>query len=242
MNIIGIDAATKARRVGLAVARYDEGTAEVTDVSVGGTFPALVERVADAARAPCLLAIDAPLGWPAALSRELAEHRAGGPLDADADALFHRHTDEVVQRELGKRPLEVGANLIARTAHAALGILEAIREQTGFDIPLAWGPDVSEAAAIEVYPGATLVAHDIPTRGYKARGAAGVAARENVVADLDDLLDLPDTSLLVENDDVLDAAVCVLAAVDFLTGACIPPGDDLDRLAVEGWIWVKTQS
>jgi len=44
---------------------------------------------------------------------------------------------------------------------------------------------------------------------------------------------------LLANPDVLDAAVCVLAALDFLAGNSMPPvvGDHLARK--EGWIWVK---
>ena len=37
--------------------------------------------------------------------------------------------------------------------------------------------------------------------------------------------------------DQLDAAVCVLAAADFLADRAVPPGD-LATARKEGWIWV----
>jgi hypothetical protein len=44
------------------------------------------------------------------------------------------------------------------------------------------------------------------------------------------------TPMLESNADTLDAAVCVLAAKDFLEGrACQPV--DLDLAVREGWIW-----
>ena len=41
---------------------------------------------------------------------------------------------------------------------------------------------------------------------------------------------------LCRNDDLLDAAVCVLAAQDFLTGRAVPPPDRC-LAECEGWIW-----
>jgi hypothetical protein len=48
---------------------------------------------------------------------------------------------------------EVGANLIARTAHAALKLLDDLIQVTELAIPLAWEQGrVRETCAIEVYP------------------------------------------------------------------------------------------
>jgi hypothetical protein len=70
--------------------------------------------------------------------------------------MFRRMTDDEIHRRLRKRPLEVGANLIARTAHSALKLLGEIRERTGLAIPLAWAPvEALPYRAIEVYPAAT---------------------------------------------------------------------------------------
>lgn len=114
-------------------------------------------------RSSVLLALDAPLGWPEELGRSLLQHRAGDPIESEPNRLFKRKTDAEIFRRLHKRPLEVGANLIARTAHAALGLLNNVRRLTGHDIPLAWDPtNLGRIAAIEVYPAATLLA-----RGFK---------------------------------------------------------------------------
>src|SRR5204862_1418897 len=87
---------------------------------------ALVEKKDQAARrsTSAVLAIDAPLGWPVALARTLFTHRAGERLSSPANDMFRCTTDSFIQRELSKTPLDVGADRIARTAHAALRFLE----------------------------------------------------------------------------------------------------------------------
>ena len=47
-----------------------------------------------------------------------------------------------------------------------------------------------------------------------------------------------DTSTMEDNDNVLDAALCVLAAVDFLRGDAMEP-EDQPKAWKEGWIWVR---
>jgi hypothetical protein len=74
-----------------------------------------------------LFALDAPLGWPAEMGRELVRHRAGAPLVPAAHSMFRRMTDDEIYRRFGKRPLEVAADRIARPAHAALKFLAATR-------------------------------------------------------------------------------------------------------------------
>ena len=115
-------------------------------------------------------------------------------------------TDVEIKQRLGKQPLEVGANLIARTAVAALMLLDEIRRSTWRPIPLAWAPKETERwRAIEVYPAATRIAHGAPDIGGSLEG-------------LDELLDcsavLP---ALAQSEDTVDAAVCALAAADFLS-------------------------
>jgi hypothetical protein len=183
-----------------------------------------------------LLAIDAPLGWPAALGVNLAHHEAGVALSTRADLLFHRETDTEIERRLGKRPLEVGANLIARTAHAALAFLDELRRLTGMPIPLAWD-QANEAGArtIEVYPAATLRAHGIPTGEYK--GASEIDGRKGLLARLGARVSLPsDVQVLERSADALDAVVCLIAGADFLNGRAVPP-NDLQSAKKEGWIW-----
>ena len=139
----------------------------------------------------------------------------------------------------GRRPFEVGANLIARTARAALALLQELRELTGESIPLAWIPQLDRLAAIEVYPAATLAARGFPHTGYKPHGQQ--ARREEIVTALTAVMELPgNITTMIGNADALDAAVCALAGWDFLTGGAHSPSHDDEVLAQnEGWIWVR---
>jgi hypothetical protein len=116
--------------------------------------------------------------------------------------------------------------------------LTELRNTTGQSIPLAWEPtDVTDVAAIEVYPAATLRIRGISTFGYKKKGQ--IAARDAIVRALAPLARLPqDSSRLAVCADALDGAICVLAGADFLRGECFVP-DDLATAKREGWIWVR---
>ena len=194
-------------------------------------------------RSPALIAIDAPLGWPDGMRMALPWHAAGCRIWTDDKRFFRRETDRRISEDPGKDPLEVGANLIARTAYWALQFRDDLRRETGRGIPLAWNPErIRTTSVIEVYPAATLKAHSLRYEGYK--GADAKEARTRIVNQLVPQLveiDKQEDSLvkrLVKNDDMLDAAVCVLAALDFLRGAARPP-EDRDEAKREGWIWCK---
>jgi predicted RNase H-like nuclease len=239
-TIIGIDCATRDKRVGLALGAFDDGAAQIEQVLVGSMLDSVIDTVADwTTRAPStLIAPDAPLGWPADLGRALHAHEAGAPVYQEPNLLFRRETDRVVKASIGKQPLDVGADRMARTAHAALRFLEELRQQTGEAIPLAWVPTIGPGVhAIEVYPGATFAAYGVDTVGYKKKD--GHAARRRLVAFLrENLRVLGDPNLMAANDDALDAAVCVLAGVDFLRGRAAA-STNLDAAKKEGWIWVR---
>jgi hypothetical protein len=183
-----------------------------------------------------LIAIDAPLGWPMDLGTCLERHEAGAELPTVADLLFHRQTDTEIEHRLGKRPLEVGANLIARTAHAALAFLAEVRRLAGMPIPLAWDlPAGDGAVVIEVYPAATLRAHGIPSGEYK--GTSDVEGRRDLLARLGARVTLPgDAQVLDRSADALDAVVCLVAGADFLEGRAVAP-TSLSYARKEGWIW-----
>ncbi len=105
-----------------------------------------------------LLALDAPLGWPTSLGETLIDHEAGQQVAVDSDKLFHRETDTRIKLPSGRKPLEVRANLIARTAKSALNLLYDLRNMTGESIPLVWEFSVpQQLSAIEVYPAATPI-------------------------------------------------------------------------------------
>ena len=102
--VIGIDCATEPKKVGVAVAIASREKLELEALFPAGqrtsetTVPGLVAgRVKSAQNAgtPVLLALDAPLGWPDAMHRELAEHSAGRPLATGRQRMFSRRTDPV---------------------------------------------------------------------------------------------------------------------------------------------------
>ena len=239
--LIGVDCACDPKNIGIARAEYRAGEkARVTHVECGAQVPSVADTLAgwlgNAAHA--ILALDAPLGWPAALGAALHEHRAGDVLTADSNALFRRKTDIDIRGRFRKTPLEVGADRIARTAHAALSLLDEARRRTGHPIPLAWQPGiVEEVCAIEVYPAGTLLAYEMPAKGYKKSDQRTV--REEILQCLEQRLCLPaNCDPLLDDADCLDAVVCLLAGVDFLQGKAVPP-TDTERAHKEGWIWVK---
>jgi hypothetical protein len=173
----------------------------------------------------------------AALSRA-RRSQAGGAIDDLPNDMFRRETDRFIHRELRKKPLDVGADRIARTAHAALRLLADLRSELQLPIPLAWEPTLSvPLAVIEVYPAATLKSHGFQASGYKA--IDNVAERKVIINSLRGVAALPtDVSSLHTSADALDAVVCMLAGADFLCGAAMPP---IERALAEqeGWIWVR---
>ena len=238
-TLVGIDCATDARKVGIALATWAPDGCALQDATRLRTWDAITDKVASWCTPQTLIALDAPLGWPAPLGSELGGHTAGAPIDQTANALFRRTTDVFVTDRIGKRPLDVGADRIARTAHSALAFLGRLRVQTGLTLPLAWQPgEVTMASAIEVYPAATLHTRGWVSTGYK--GDKGEAARGELVTALKSAMafSAEHGKAMRQSDHVLDAALCCLAASDFLRGDVLPPVDH--ALAErEGWIWVR---
>jgi hypothetical protein len=152
--------------------------------------------------------------------------------------LFRRDTDRYVEEVLGKRPLEVGADRIARTALSALRLLEDLRERLDDPIPLAWTEDdLPSISAIEVYPAATLRSRGLPSEGYKKK--EDYEARERLLkAFTREVTIEPDHSEILANDNIFDAMVCALAGTDFIMGRAIEP-PDRELAKKEGWIWFK---
>jgi hypothetical protein len=240
--IFGIDVATVPSKVGLALADLDsQNKATLLNVQLCGKGPTPAQTVADWIRGQegrVLLAMDAPLGWPKAMGNELSQHSAGKLLSVSPNDLFRRETDRYIQEKIKKTPLDVGADRIARTAHAALKLLADLRKQLGKTIPLAWLPDFTEVAAIEVYPAATLKVLGIRSSGYKLKNQEG--ERSEILKALSSWVEVGQNGPeVVKNPDLLDAVVCVVAGLDFISGRAMPP---LDRELAEreGWIWVRS--
>ena len=166
----------------------------------------------------------------------LSRHSAGELLGVEAKDLFNRKTDLFIDETIQKRPLEIGANLIARTAAAALELLATLRVMLRMELPLLWeqGP-VKRSGVIEVYPVATII------------GRIGAGTKLNFRTKSDILLPilemdfgLESIDLLAGSDDhMLDAAMCVLAGADFIERRCHEPPDGVE-VGKEGWIWFSS--
>lgn len=243
MLLIGLDAASDFAKFGYALGHYEDGRVRIKRaglVKTPGEANALVSIIAPelCVASKALIAIDAPLGWPAALAAELSGHRAGEAFGSRKDAMFHRATDSYVRNLIKKNPLEVGADKIARAAHSALAALQCLRVETGMAIPLAWGNDFAGMAAIEVYPAGSLKSRGLPDSKYKKPEQSDVrhVIANSLVNEIDDLAIFADG-----NADVFDACLCLVAAKDFCDGLAEPPFDHL-LAQQEGWIWVRNPS
>jgi predicted RNase H-like nuclease len=237
--IVGIDVATDPKKRYISFATINEHKVSLEWVADGNAQPKLVADISQALKRNdrVLLALDAPLGWPVPLAQALANHSAGTSLNYLPDDMFRRSTDRFIKEKINKQSLDVGADRIARTAHAALSLLNEISSSIQTSIPLAWDTSIEKMVAIEVYPAATLIAYGRNASGYK--GQDGRTARESILSWLTKTLAVSSElkRLLVSNDNALDSAICVLAGRDFLSGNCYVPSD-LGLSKREGWIWV----
>lgn len=243
MLLVGLDAASQPENFGFAIGTLRQGRIDLADVNVLKSKhqpDALESIIAPALRHAerALVAIDAPLGWPSKLGDSLSSHRAGEQIAADKSVVFSRETDRIVEAKIGKRPLEIGADKIARAAHSALAALARLRVLTSRGIPLAWAPALEGVAAIEVYPGATLKARGIQDSGYKRPNATDRDVRHCITKALEP--ELPALAEFIDaKADMFDACLCLIAAKDFLEADLLQPSDGaLARR--EGWIWVRS--
>jgi len=247
VRLIGLDAASQRSKFGYALGHFDPESGRVT-VDRAGLLDdgndvlrnQIVPFICGGERA--LIAIDAPLGWPDGLKQLLQGHEAGMPPPAGLakDASFRRHTENQVRKV--KIPLEVAADRIARAAFEALCVLNELRSESKQPLPLAWSPDFTGAASIEVYPGATLAVRKLARPKYKQTDQT--SGREQIAMSLvhEGLVGTLPTEPLrraLQDADILDAILCMVAARDFLMGECEPPDmAHIDQARREGWIWV----
>jgi predicted RNase H-like nuclease len=240
-TIVGVDCSTQEERMGLARGVMDpSGKLTVERVTLGTAGESAAASVSAwlGRSAQFVLALSAPLGWPAPLGKALASHRAGAELPPSADELFRRQTDRQVYKLLGKMPPDVGADRVARTARAALALLGEVRVLARRELPLAWR-QAAESGAIEVYPAATLISRGVSGVGYKANTQPGRKARRELLQRLAKEADIRTTrDVMIEDANLFDAMVCVLAGADFARGICVEP-DDPNLARKEGHIWFR---
>ncbi|GAB7080347.1 DUF429 domain-containing protein [Megalodesulfovibrio paquesii] len=240
--LLGLDCAASPVRMGCMLARWDGRQPALLATLTAPSWPELVEGLVEWLRlspAPALLCMDAPLGWPQSMGPRLTGHHAGQGLCLPADALFSRLTDRRIAQRLGKRPMEVGANYIARAALAAVNLLERLRQASGLPLPLGWTPGrLEKSCALEIYPAGVLACRGLLRPGYKKTAADRAA----MVGILERLMDLPQgiREACLGSEHLLDAALCCLGGADYLQG--LTPGprpEELETARKEGWIWVR---
>lgn len=222
VRLLGVDWSTIESKRGIAIVDSIDGACSIIHLvgcSSRRTALTLLSEAIAEAPFPCVLAIDAPLGWPVQLQHALEAHRAGEGLLASADAMFARETDRFVWKTLKKRPLEVGANFIARTAHSANQFLRDLRLVTSRPIPLLWSPDElsTTTGAIEVYP-----------------AAAKLSVGDRSIEEILGLIEAPSCM----NEHVEDALWCAVSALHFVRRQCHAPSDP-ETSRREGWIWFR---
>jgi predicted RNase H-like nuclease len=236
IKLIGIDCATQPQNTGLSLGVYENGQLKQLETKLGEHPIAELVYAWVTGLEKVLIAIDAPLGWPMDMGQALGQHEAGQVIDSEPNILFSRETDRFIRSNLGLIPLFVGADRIARTAHAALKMIDELRQLTHRTIELVWDNNISDISVIEVYPAATLKANGMPHVGYKKPEQRNV--RETIISGLQQYMMLRNAELLKDNADALDSAVCLLAAKDFLEGKSYQP-INIDKAKKEGWIWVR---
>lgn len=240
IKVIGIDCATDVKNIGLSLGLYQETQIELKETRLGSKNTPIAEIIYNwiGPNKKVILAIDAPLGWPANLGQALYNHNAGQVIDVDSNTLFRRETDKFIKKMLGKQPLDVGADRIARTAHSALKIIRELSILLGEPVKLAWDNiNLKGITAIEVYPAATLGCYGIQSTGYKEKNKQSI--RKEIVTGLRaHMIMLNDVDILEQNADALDSAVCLLAAKDFIEGNVYYP-KNMSLAEKEGWIWAR---
>jgi predicted RNase H-like nuclease len=246
VSIIGIDCATQSNKVGLALGSVSNGILSIEKarkVAKNESVANVVSNwIKEQGNVKTLIALDSPLGWPVKLGEELIGHMAGASLSTDAHQMFRRRTDFFIKEKAGKQSLDVGADRIARTAHAALMLIDELTDQLGTTIPLAWSAElVDPISAIEVYPAVTLKSCQLlPATSYKK---AISKERSWIFDGLSQLMNVSeiDKELVIADDDMLDAVVCVLAGYHFIRAESEGPRTKQERALAEkeGWIWAR---
>jgi hypothetical protein len=226
---LGIDLASQAKSTAACLLEWTSTGAEVVEAAMGcgdDELDALIRR-ADA------VGIDAPLGWPIAFRRAVADWTDDRWETDLRDRLRFRLTDHRVRTVFGRWPLSVSTDLIALPAMRAMALLRrhGAQDRSGGD-----------GRFFEVYPAATLHIWGLPSRGYKGSSPSALQTREGLLQGL--LRQLPGlTNALpcADDDNLFDALVASMTARAAAMGLTQAPQVDERPTAVEeGWIHLPT--
>lgn len=242
MRTLGIDLASQpadTAAVGVDWSRPGEpGVVALSESEPGPLDDEALLRLIDD-RQWARIGIDVPLGWPLGMVELLDRWHAGEPiaapvdLRADGSPLLHRGTDRAVHRRIGKWPMAVGAEKLARVALRAFDLLSLSSREIDRS-GLAGG-------VIETYPKA-LVACWLGTSGDGTKGSAEhrAAVLDMIERALALRLESADRERIIgsgKRDHHFDALLCALAARAAAIGLTEPPGArELVAARLEGWI------
>ena len=242
--IVGWDSAVNAKHCGLVLCNLEKSfnDAKLSIVEFWDGAKSIPETISDwmGQYGHILLAIDSPLGWPIKFGEVLANHQAGDSLDGCYETFFNRETDRHIFRTFKKRPLDVGANLIARTAFMTLQHLDEIRQRTQKSLSILWSSDElnTTSGMIEVYPACTLIHYKCYSTGYKK----DVDKQKNIFQNLKSIYNTESKFMddLYRNDHNFDSFICALAGADFVLGKADGPNEITSDIRQEGWTWVRS--
>lgn len=241
--LLGIDAAASDAKTGLVA--LEAGSLAVRHVALGKEVPVsqLLAQWLSAHHGAVMACIDAPLGWPAEYCSILVSHQAGEPIRADKEHFFPRITDKLVHQKLGKRPLEVTANYIARTAHRALQWIGDLNQLTGSAFHLFLDAEkIPYYGLAETYPAGWLISEQLFHKGYKRDADLRERLLLQIVKRYALGITTEQRTAVIRWEHTFDALLCCLCGLDIVQQRCLSPKD----LAVpetiarkEGWIWFK---
>jgi len=111
-TIIGIDRAAQDKHTKLALGHFDGHQCNILKVVHGNSVDTVAATISEwiIENQPNLIAMDAPLGWPAAISGCLHSYKAGEHVAIESDMLFSRIIGKIAREKTGNMPLEIGAD------------------------------------------------------------------------------------------------------------------------------------
>lgn len=240
MLTVGVDLAAEAAATAIAIVRWSPGRAVVTSVQVGANDEAIIDAIGGSAK----VGIDCPLGWPNPFVDFITAHRYGH-VDALGDQpglerrrpLAYRTTDIATAKLVGRWPLSVSSDRIARTAMRAAVLLAKLAAQ---DRPV----DRSGAGVVvEVYPAASLRVWGLTHRDRRRKTDVNrLSATVDRLTTAAPWLDLCSFGPLCRaSDHALDSVLAALTArAAFLELTNRPTVEQLPVAQTEGWIAVPT--
>jgi len=238
MKIIGFDSAVQESNIGLVLCNYLNGVITIEDKKDSKLTSEEQIIKWSTTNELIIMGVDSPLGWPKYFGSSLKEHIAGNQIDSDPVSFFERTTDKFIYKTFKKKPLEVSADRIARTAYYTLNRLNYINKNIEKKYEILWNPNnILINGFIEVYPAATLIANDIIIKGYKDNKSC----RERIIHELKLKYQFnlnPDINI-INTDHDFDAFICCLAVHDFIQQNVYFPINEVDIYKTEGWIWTK---